>query len=319
VRQYVIRRLLLMLPLVWAVGTLVFILTRVMPGDAAQVYVGISGDQEKVETLRELWGLNDPKWEQYTNWWTDLAQGDLGISIVRSSNAREVPVTDLLKQALPVTLELSLMALLISMPLGVMIGIISAVFRNGVADYAGRFAAVFFLSVPNFWVATLMVVLPAIWFGWTPARPWEGFLDDPLKNLSLVVWPAVALGLSGSGVLARLTRSTMLETLTQDYVRTARAKGLQERVVIMRHALRNSLIPVVALASLQVGAILGGTVIIEQIFALPGMGRLLLTAIGDRDYNVVQAITMIAASWFMLVALAADILYGAINPRIRFS
>ena len=318
-RQYVIRRLLLMLPLIWAVGTLVFVLTRVMPGDAAQVYVGISGDQEKVESLRELWGLNDSKWEQYTNWWIDVSRGDFGISLVRSSNAREVPVTDLLKQALPVTLELSLMALLISMPLGVMIGIISAVFRNGAADYAGRFAAVFFLSVPSFWVATLMVVLPAIWFEWTPARPWEGFLQDPLNNLSLVVWPAVALGLAGSGVLARLTRSTMLETLTQDYVKTARAKGLQERVVIMRHALRNSLIPVVALASIQVGTIFGGTVIIEQIFALPGMGRLLLTAINDRDYNVVQALTMIIASWFMLVALAADILYGAINPRIRFS
>ena len=317
---YIIRRLLLVIPTLLIVTALTTIAIRLIPGDAVDVLVGqmdLSGKENRQELRARLeaeLGLDAPIPVQYVRWWRDvLLHGDLGDSIFMG-----VSVKDQIKQRLPVTLEIGVLALIIAMLISFPIAIFSAIRQDTIGDYAFRSLAIIFISLPEFWVGIMVVVFPSIWWGWSPPIINISLWDDPIGNLKMYILPAAILGMGINGVNMRLMRTMMLEVVREDYIRTAYAKGLTERVVILRHAVKNALIPVVTVIGLNVPVVIGGSIIIEQIFGLPGMGRLAVEAAFIRDYPVIIGVTLVYAFVVLLIILITDLSYAFLDPRIRY-
>ncbi|MCL4552026.1 MAG: ABC transporter permease [Candidatus Marsarchaeota archaeon] len=312
-QRYIARRILLLFPVLFGVSLFVFVLARVLPGDIATLLAqdAMAGTRD-IQALRVELGLNKSLPEQYVDWLTNLAQGNLGKSLWTKE-----PVLDEILSRWPVTVELAVLAMLFSIGFGVPAGIISAVRQDSWLDYVTRLLAISGLAMPSFWLGILVITLPALWFGWTPPLRYRPLLSDPWANLQQFLIPAFVLGVRMSAILARMTRSTILEVQRQDYIRTAWSKGLRERSVMLRHALKNALIPVVTLCGNQFGYLLGGTVIIETVFSLPGIGRLVLDSIMHRDYPQIQANILLVATTFVLINLVIDISYSFLDPRIR--
>jgi peptide/nickel transport system permease protein len=266
-----------------------------------------------IEELREKLGLNRPIYAQYFEWVGRVLQGDLGESLWTKR-----PVAEEIGRRLPITLELALLASLVAVAISLPIGVISATRQDTLRDYLARSAAILGLSMPGFWLATLVIVLPAIWWGWRPLSGFVEFATDPVGHVTQLLLPALILGIASAAALMRLTRGMLLEVLRQDYVRTAWAKGLRERIIVLKHSLRNAVIPVVTVLGIQIAQIIGGTVIIEQIFGIPGMSRFLFDAINQRDYPVIQGVNLIVVSFVVLMNLTVDALYAVLDPRIRY-
>ena len=318
---YVARRLVQAIPAILGVTVIIFVLMRVVPGDAAVAIMargtGESGEgasREAIETLREQLGLNRPLHEQYVTWLGRALLLDFG----RSYYTRR-PVLEDIKQALPVTVELAAMGFLLSIAIALPIGIISAIRQDTWQDYTGRIFAIGGLSIPEFWLGIMVILLPLLWFNWIPPVRYIEITRDPWGNLQQFLLPGLVLGVHDAASIMRLLRSSFLEVLRQDYIRTAWAKGLRERHVIVRHGLKNALIPVVTLIGVRVGRLLGGTVVLEQVFNLPGMGKLVINGVLYRDYDVVQVVVLLFALAFVLVNLTVDLLYGWLDPRIRYA
>lgn len=316
-QRYILRRLLLMIPTLIGVSFVVFLIVRAVPGDVVDLIAGDFGaaDPATKEALRKEFGLEGNIVAQYVRWLGDIVQFDLGKSLISGRT-----VTSELQSRLPVTFQLGLMAIFFSLLIAVPVGIISAVRQDTWADYIGRSFAIGLLAAPGFWIAILLISMAGRYFTWgVPPATYVEFADDPIANLKLMFMPSLILGGGLSGSVMRFTRSTMLETLRQDYIRTAWSKGLQERVIIVRHAMRNALIPVVTVVGLQLPILVGGTVIIESVYAIPGMGRYYIAAIDSKDYPVIQGINIIVAIVVVFSNLGVDLLYSVIDPRIRYS
>jgi peptide/nickel transport system permease protein len=312
-RRYVAKRLLIAIPSLLIASVVVFALPRLIPGDAVQLMLEEKAYAKDIEELRAKLGLNRPLHVQYVEWAGRAVRGDLGESLWTKR-----PVLEEIGHRLPITLELALIALAISLLIALPVGIIAAVRQDSLGDLIARSVAILGLSVPAFWLATLVIVLPAIWWNWRPSADFTPFTEDPLANLRHMWLPAVVLGIAAAAALMRLTRGMLLEVLRQDYVRTAWAKGLAERAIVFKHALRNGIIPVVTLLGTQLPQIIGGTVVIETIFVLPGMSRFLFDAINQRDYPVIQGVNLVVVSTVVMVNLAVDALYAVLDPRIRY-
>ncbi len=307
------RRFLLAIPTIVGISIIIFLMVRLMPGDIIDVLFGadVTATEEVKQQAREDLGLAGSYPEQYWNWASGVVQGDFGDSY---RNAE--PVSDVLWRAVPITLELMILALLIATLIGVPLGVISAVRRDSASDYASRVAGLIGISIPSFWLATLLLLFTSRVFGWVPPLVYTSFFDDPLTNLSQFALPAISISVFTLAIVMRMVRATMLEVLSQDYVRTARAKGVTRRLVIYRHALRNALIPVVTIVGFEIGILMGGAAIVEIIFGLPGVGYVLLQAIFNRDYPLVQGATLLIAIIFVVANTIVDIVYGWIDPRI---
>jgi len=314
---YVVRRLLASVPTLLGLSMILFGMVRLLPGDAALLKAA-SGenvtltDPALISSLRSQLGLNKPVPVQYLQWLSGLVHGDLG----RSYWTRE-PATAELARRLPITIELVLGSVSVSVVAGILLGVISGVYHDRIPDHLGRVFSIFGLSIPNFWVGTLIIVLPAIWFGYLPPLGYISPLKEPLDNLRQFLAPSLALGWALSASTVRITRSQMLEVLNEDYIRTARAKGLQARTVIFRHVIKNTLIPVITVIGVQIGFLLGGTVAVESVYGLPGVGTLTITAINQRDYPIIQASVLFLCLCFVLINLLVDLAYGVIDPRVR--
>jgi peptide/nickel transport system permease protein len=294
---------------------LVFVLVRLLPGDATTLQLQDARASAADEAaLRHQLGLDQPIYVQYVNWLGTLARGDLGHSF-KSRN----PVTDELSGRIPVTLELGLLALVISAGIAIPVGVLSASRQDTWADYVSRSAAIGLLAIPGFWLGTLVITLPSVWWQWTPPLRYTRLFDDPPKNFLNVIIPAVILGLGLSGGLMRLIRTQMLEVLRQDFMRTAAAKGLAEHSIVLRHGLKNAFIPALTALGLQLSLLISGTVVLESIFVLPGMGRYLLESVQARDYPAIQAINLLFATVIVLANLFVDLAYGWLDPRVRYS
>ena len=312
--NYIIRRLIAIPLMLLVLSLVLFLLIWTLPGDAAFTAALSIADTVNLEKLQERFGLDRPWYVQYGDWLGGIFVGDFGDSLTPPHDS----VMGSVKERLPKTLEVGLLTIILSAVISVPVGVISAVRRNRVEDYLLRAGTILGISVPNFWTGTLIIIYAFVWFGWNPIQDWVDFTEDPLKNLAIVIFPAGILAYSGAAYTARIMRSAMLEVLYSDHVRTARAKGLRERVVIFRHVFRSALIPVLTVVGLQLGTILGGAIVAEQIFAIPGMGLFALERIVARDYTAVLMITMIFAAMFMFVTLLVDILYTYVDPRIRY-
>jgi peptide/nickel transport system permease protein len=303
----------LIVPTLLLVSAIVFSLTRMIPGDVVVLMFEEKAYAEDLEALRAKLGLNRPLYVQYVSWLGQVVQGNLGESLWTRR-----PVLEEIVRRLPISAELGAMAIFVALSLALPIGVLSAVRQDTMQDYTARSLAIFGLSVPAFWQGTLVIVLPSIWFGWAPPLQFTSFSQDPWQHLSQFILPAIILGIAPGASIMRLTRALMLEVLRQDYIRTAWSKGLHERRVVMRHAFKNAIIPVVTIVGIQVGQIASGTVIMETIFGLPGMGRFLVDAIYQRDYPVVQGVNLLIASIIVLVNLLVDLTYAYLDPRIRY-
>jgi peptide/nickel transport system permease protein len=312
-RRYFATRLLVAIPSLLIATMIVFTLPRLIPGDVVQLMLDEKAYAKDIEELREKLGLNRPIYVQYVEWVGRVLRGDLGESLWTKR-----PVAEEIGRRLPITLELALFASLVAVAISIPIGVISATRQDTVRDYLARSAAILGLSMPGFWLATLVIVLPAIWWGWRPVSGFVEFARDPVGHVTQLLLPAVILGIASAAALMRLTRGMLLEVLRQDYVRTAWAKGLRERVIVLKHSLRNAVIPVVTVLGIQIAQIIGGTVIIEQIFGIPGMSRFLFDAINQRDYPVIQGVNLIVVSFVVLMNLTVDALYAVLDPRIRY-
>ncbi|HEY7649511.1 MAG TPA: ABC transporter permease [Methylomirabilota bacterium] len=312
-RRYFLKRLLVAVPSLLIATVIVFTLPRLIPGDVVQLMLDEKAYAKDIEELREKLGLNRPIYVQYFEWVGRVVRGDLGESLWTKR-----PVLEEIGRRLPITLELALFASLVAVAISIPIGIISATRQDTLRDYLARSAAILGLSMPGFWLATLVIVLPAIWWGWRPVSSFVEFATDPLAHVVQLLLPATILGIASAAALMRLTRGMLLEVLRQDYVRTAWAKGLRERVIVLKHSLRNAVIPVVTVLGIQIAQIIGGTVIIEQIFGIPGMSRFLFDAINQRDYPVIQGVNLIVVSFIVLMNLTVDALYAVLDPRIRY-
>jgi peptide/nickel transport system permease protein len=313
--KYVMRRLLLAIPVLVLSSLIVFGLMRVMPGDALVALMGESGNvgAKELAKLRKDLGLDRPYHEQYLLWVWQMVSFNPGHSIFTNE-----PIPVALKKAIPVTLELAALAMVLGIVIAIPIGVLSATRQDTPSDYAGRVVAVSGLSMPDFWLGTLVITFAAIWFRWIPPIGYASLWDDPLRNLQQFLLPAAVLGYRLSSATMRMTRSTVLEVLKEDYVRTAWAKGLAGRIVVYKHALKNALIPVVTIVGGQLGVLLAGTFVVETIFALPGMGRLTVEAILYRDYPVVQTNLMLVAGTLVTLNLLVDLTYAWLDPRIRY-
>jgi ABC-type dipeptide/oligopeptide/nickel transport system permease component len=312
VLKYIAQRLACSIPVFLGVVTIVFLVVRVIPGDPAVAALGDYASKEAVEALRQRMGLNESLPVQYVRFLGNLVRGDLGISMITGSSIR-----DQVTHALPYTLQLTVLAILIGTFLGIPIGVYTAVRRNRMADYIGRVLSLAGLSVPAFYLGILLILLLAIFFQWLPAVGGGGGQDDPMKTLSHLILPALTLGLVMTASVARLARSAMLNVLRQDYVRTARAKGLKERVVHLRHALRSALIPIVSVTGIWAVSLIGDSVTVEIVFARPGLGKMMVGAILQRDYTALQSIMVIYTGFVVVINLVVDLIYGWVDPRIR--
>jgi peptide/nickel transport system permease protein len=304
-----------MVPALLGISMAVFVLLRFIPGDVVDVLVGseLTMSPEARATLRKLLGLDAPIHVQYATWLWDLARGDLGNSLRGGQ-----PVLQLILLRLPITAELAVLSLLLSVVLAIPLGVVSAVRRNSWLDFFSRLLGLIGLSLPSFWFATMLILVASLYFKWLPPVIFAALTQNPAENLKQMLLPTISLALPLMAITTRMTRSAMLEVLQQDFVRTARAKGLRERAVVYRHALRNALIPVVTIVGIQLGHLFGGAVVIEQIFGLPGIGWMLLNGIYQRDYPVVQGGILFLATAFLVLNLVVDLLYAYLDPRIRY-
>ena len=330
-KAYIIRRLLLIIPTLLLLTIIVFLSVRFIPGDAIDAMLGkpeFAANKVDRAALERMLGLDVPVHVQYGRWlgvlptpdsitgeshFRGLLQGTLGESLFG-----DWPVEEQILGKLPVTIELGVMAILIGLLIALPVGIYSAIRQDTVADYAGRSFAILGLATPNFWLATMVVLYPSLWWAWTPPMEWVPFSEDPLGNLGMLIIPSVILGTAMAAATMRLMRTMMLEVLRHDLIRTAWAKGLKERVVIMRHAIKNALIPVVSLIGLQLPILVGGSVIMENIFNLPGLGRLFVEALTERDYPVVSGVNLFFATGVVLLNLLIDLIYPYLDPRVRY-
>ena len=314
-REYIIKRLILMFPSLLGVSLIVFALAHLLPGDVVVMMLSEtgSGSSIDVQVLREKLGLDKPLYVQYFTWIGGAVRGDLGKSLWTDK-----PVTEEILSRLPVSLELAFLAMAASIFFALFFGVISAVRQDSALDYGVRLFSIGFLSVPEFVVGTLLIVFPAIWWRYSPPLTYISFFENPLENLRMYLLPSIALGLQLSASTMRMTRSSMLEVMRQDYIRTAWAKGLQERVVIVRHALKNAMIPVVTIMGAQISRLIGGSVVVEFIFGLPGFGRLMVESIQQRDLTQLQGNIVFVAVLFLVMNLLVDLSYGWLDPRIRY-
>ena len=314
---YTVRRLLLIIPTALVVSIIIFYIFNLLPGDAALIQVTEGGTSsmsvKQYERALEELGLDRPAVERYADWIWGLVQGDGGNSLVTGQ-----PVFEELGKSIPVTLELAILASVMGIVISIPIGVMSAVRQDGPWDYLGRLFTVCGLALPSFLAGSVLLLIMSVYFNWLPPLEYVPFLEDPTANLAHVIWPAMILALHETAILVRMTRSSMLEVLRQDYMRTAHAKGLAPRIAVVRHGLRNALLPVVTIAGLQLANLLAGSVIAETIFVLPGVGSQLLKGIGDRDWVVVQTIVFLIAAGVLLLNLFLDLLYGFLDPRIRY-
>lgn len=312
--QYLLRRLLLFIPTVFVVTALIFFVVHLFPGDVLDILAADSSvTKEQLDAERRRLGLDLPIPVQYTVWLSNIAQGDLGRSLWSGR-----PVLDDLMLRIPVTLELSVLSIFFSVLFGVPIGVYAAIKQDSWSDYALRGIAISGLSIPNFWLATMILLILSRWVGWIPPTRYTSLSEDVLGNLSQMLIPSILLGVFMSALVMRMTRTALLEILRYDYIRTARAKGLHERVVFLRHAFRNSLIPVVTIIGVEVTTVIGGSVIMESIFALPGIGGYVFQVVQVRDYPAVQAVNLVMASFIILVNLGVDVSLSYLDPRIRY-
>ncbi|WP_456843663.1 ABC transporter permease [Bradyrhizobium sp. USDA 4510] len=313
---YILRRIIALIPTLIFASFIVFITVRLIPGNIIDLMLSqndVSASKQTREQLEALLGLDTPMYIQYFKWMGALLfHGDLGNSLWTNT-----PVMDEITQRLPVTVELGVMALLVSLIVGIPIGVYAALKQDSAGDYTLRTLSILALAVPNFWIGTLVMVLPSIWWGWSPPVQYVSFSQDPWAHFAQLVIPALILGMAFSAIIMRLTRTMMLEVLRQDYIRTARAKGLSDSTIVMRHALRNALIPVVTLVGLLAPLLFGGAVILEQIFVIPGMGLLLLEAVGSRDYPIVTGVFLVIGVSVVLINLLVDMSYGFLDPKVR--
>lgn len=310
--RYLLRRVGTILPTLFFVTVLIFGLQQLLPGDPAVILAGEDRDPAAVAYLREKLHLDDPFPVRYAYWLGGVVKGNLGDSL-----RIQRPVTELILEKLPVTTQLALMAMLFAIAIGISAGIVAAVLKDTLWDYAASLFALWGLSTPNFWLGILLILLFSVQLGWLPASGYVSPFEDLRGNLAAMIMPAFVLGNAIAAVLMRHMRSAMLQVLSSDYVRTARSKGLQERVVLLRHALRNALIPVITLGGLSLGELLSGAVLTEQVFSIPGFGKLIVDAVFNRDYAVVQGVVLFTATAYILLNLLADVAYFLANPRMR--
>jgi peptide/nickel transport system permease protein len=312
-RQYVLKRLLLVVPTLLLVSIIVFSLNHMLPGDVVVLMFEEKAYAKDLETLRAKLGLDRPLYIQYFSWIGQVMGGDLGESLWTKR-----PVLEEIMRRLPVSLKLGAMAIVVALCIALPIGVLSAIRQDTLKDYTARSAAIVGLSVPPFWKATLVIVLPSIWFGWAPPLQFTPFSENPWQHLSQFILPALILGIAPGASIMRLTRALMLEVLRQDYIRTAWSKGMREPRVVLKHALKNAIIPVITIVGIQVAEIASGTVIMETIFGLPGMGRFLVDAIFQRDYTVVQGVILLTSTITVVINLLVDLTYAQLDPRIRY-
>jgi len=322
-QQYIMRRLMYGAVTTVLVSLFIFAIMRIAPGDVAMqialdlVGGGEGGEEfvtvELLESIREELGLNKPLPVQYFVWLRDMVTLNWGSSMFSESS-----IWGEFTRKVPLTLELAIFSVILSTVLGIPVGIIMALRQDSVEDYVGRVFSLAGLSIPSFWGATMLIMIGIYFLSWSPRLTYVHIWDDPMANLSMFFWPAVITGYSSMATKARMMRSTMLEVLRQDYIRTANSKGLRYFVVVYRHAMKNALLPVLTIIGIQVSHILGGSVIMEQIFSLPGIGNYLIEGMGRRDYPVVQTLVMVFALWVVLINLATDLMYGWLDPRIRY-
>jgi peptide/nickel transport system permease protein len=311
---YVLRRLIGLAFNLLLISVFLYFMLNFLPGDPTTVILTEQSTAEQRDQFRELHGLNDPLPQQYINWLGGVLTGDLGTSLRTS-----LPVRDEFFQRLPLTMEIVILSFTFTSIFGVLGGVVAAIRQDSVWDYAFRFTAIFGVSIPSFLILTLLLILPARWWGYAPPFGATEFFDEPIKNLQLMVPPTFLLAISGSAVLMRFTRTAMLDVLRQDYMRTARSKGLTERVVILRHAIRNAMPTVLTFMGLQISTLLGGSVILEAVMALPGLGTWGLAALRAQDYPIFLIFSLYAAAALMVVNLIVDLLYAVIDPRITYS
>jgi ABC-type dipeptide/oligopeptide/nickel transport system permease component len=311
--RHILRRLLLAIPTLWAVFTVIFIIVRVAPGDPATAVLGDNASQQAVEALREQMGLNVPLWQQYLEFLGGLLRGDLGDSLKTGQ-----PVWNQISSALPHTVELTLAATFIGLLLGIPVGVLTAVKRNKAPDYIGRIVSLVGLSLPAFYLAVILIYFFAVRIDWFPAVSAAPF-SDPVENLHHLVLPALTLGLIETAYIARMTRSVMITVLNDDYIRTARAKGLREQVVLISHALRAGLIPIVSLIGIFMISLIGSSVLVEEVFARPGLGKLMVGATKQKDYTSLQSIMVVYASIIVVINIITDLVYTWIDPRVRYA
>jgi peptide/nickel transport system permease protein len=315
-QTYLLRRLVALVPTLLGISIIVFLVIHLIPGDTISAMIGTQYKltEAQAAALRAYFGLDQPLYVQYFRWITAALRGDLGYS-VRSGE----PVLQEILSRFPVTLELTVFALVIALVVGIPIGIVSAVKSNTGIDLFGRLLALVGLTLPNFWLGTLLILMLSTWFGILPnSGDYTEIYQNPVRNLEQLLFPAITLGFAFTASVMRTTRSAMLEVFRQDYVRTARSKGLNEERVVFRHCLKNALIPVITIAGVEFGYLLGGAVIVEEIFSLPGIGRLMLNGINQRDYAVVQGTILFVAVLFVIINLLVDLAYGLIDPRVRY-
>ena len=313
---YILRRLLYAIPTVIGVSLIIFLAMRVVPGDPVVVMFGDEPELIRAEDRAKIeadLGLSDPLAVQYGKWMKDIGTGKLGVSFWRGDT-----VADLIKRRGPLTIEIAVLAIILAWVIGVPVGILSALHQNSAADYLARFFTVLFLAIPSFWLASLAVLVLVLVWGWGAPLGVIDVWEDPIQNLQIVLRPAIVLGLAVSAYIARMTRSSLLEVIREDYIRTARAKGLRERMVVWRHALRNTMLPVITLSGVLFGFMLGGSVVLEQAFNVPGLGRAMVEAFVDVDYIVIQNLVLLYGVVFVVINLLIDISYAWLDPRIRY-
>ena len=316
--NYIIRRLLLFIPTLLLVTIIVFCAVRFVPGNVIELMAAETGEAEDIEASIELikhrLGLDVPIYVQYGRWLGGICRGDLGTSLWTNRS-----ISEEITSKLPVSIELGILAIITALLIALPIGIFSAIRQDTSGDYIGRTIAILCISVPGFWLATMVIVYPSIWFGWTPPMEYTPFFKDPLDNMVQFMVPAIIMGLVLSGTTMRMMRTMMLEVLRQDYIRTAWSKGLKEQMIIFRHALKNALIPVITIVGLQLPILVGGTVIIETIFGLPGIGRYFIEALSRRDYPVISAVTLMVSAAVMFANLFVDMIYAYLDPRVQYT
>ena len=317
-RKYLGQRLLIAIPTLVGVTLLIFIAMRVLPGDPLSAISGEGGgtyvlSKEQLQAARVSLGLDRPYAVQYLDWLRDILRGDLGKSFWRGE-----PIRELIFRRAPITGQIALMAIILSWVIGLPVGVVGALWRNSLTDYASRFVVTFFMAIPSFWVGLMVVLSLVLAFTWRPPLTIVYLWDDPIRNLQMTTGPALVLGVALAAMMARITRSSVLEVLGEDYVRTARAKGLHERIVVWRHALVNAMLPILTVSGTALGALLGGSVAVERAFGVPGLGLALVFAVAERDWMLIQNLVLLYGTIFVLINLVIDVSYGWFDPRIRY-